>query len=62
MLCDDPGLRTAILATLLTSMTAAWRFADRRPKPPPRDPDLWCTGWGSPAHRCGSQCQSHHGP
>jgi hypothetical protein len=28
-LCDDPGLRTAILATLPTLDKSAWRFARR---------------------------------
>jgi hypothetical protein len=35
---------------------------DRRPEPPPRDPDLRCINWRSPAHRCGSQRQSRRGP
>jgi hypothetical protein len=35
---------------------------DHRPGPPPRDPDLRCTGWRSPARWCGSQRQPHRGP
>jgi hypothetical protein len=54
-LCDDPGLRTAILATPPTrDESARSGLPDRWMGPPPWDPDLRCVGWRPPTCRRGS--------
>jgi hypothetical protein len=53
-LCDDLGLRTMVLAMLPTLDESGMAIRQTGSQdPPPRDPDLRCTGWSSPARQCG---------
>jgi hypothetical protein len=54
-LCDDPGFEDGDLGHAADlQQERCGGSSDRRPGPPPRDPDLRCVGWRPPVCRRGS--------